>query len=162
MDLRSELLARGLTPQQANSKAVEAVESILAKNSGVGFDTVSKMVEETEKKADKIGVRMGNVMVHLENYERRINKLESKVTAYEEGVSKEIVTDPKLLDTLNFYTALLSRTQAVFGAEKMTEPVIIKLLETASYGIWRSIMGGKFESEAEYTDYTQKKAGRRL
>jgi DNA polymerase-3 subunit alpha (Gram-positive type) len=37
-----------------------------------------------------------------------------------------------------------------------------KLLETASYGIWRSIMGGKFESEAEYTDYTQKKAGRRL
>ena len=162
MDLRSELLARGLTPQQANSKAVEAVESILAENSGVGLDTVRKAVEDIAHKANRAEIQLGSISGYLANYERDINAVEEKVAAYVKGVSEEIVTDPKLLDTLNFYTALLSRTQAVFGAEKMTEPVIVKLLETASYGIWRSIMGGKFESEAEYTDYTQKKAGRKL
>lgn len=158
MDLKSELAARGLMPQQVNSKAVEEVEKLLAEKSGIGYDTVKKAVEDIAKKADRAEVKVSSVSGYLENCEKRIDKLESKVTAYEEGVSKEIVTDSKLLDTLNFYTALLSRTQAVFGAEKMTEPVIVKLLETASYGIWRSIMGGKFDDES--TDY--KKAGRRL
>lgn len=161
MDLRSELLARGLTPQQANSKAVEAVENILIENSGVGLDTVRKAVEDIVYAANRAEIKLGSISEQLANYESDVNAVEEKVAAYVKGASEEIVTDPKLLDTLNFYTALLSRTQAVFGAEKMTEPVIVKLLETASYGIWRSIMGGKFDGETEHADYT-KKAERRL
>ena len=158
MDLRSELAARGLTPQQVNSKAVKEVENLLVEKSDIGYDTVRKAIEDIAEKASRTSRKVYDISLNLENCEMRSNAIEEKVNAYVEGVSKEIVTDPKLLDTLNFYTALLLRTQAVFGAEKMTEPVIVKLLETASYGIWRSIMGGKFDDEP--TEY--KKAGRRL
>ena len=67
------------------------------------------------------------------------------VKSCETGERSVIVNDEKLVDALNLYRAVLSETKQVFGDEKMTEAVIIQAIEAASYGMWRAIMGGKFD-----------------
>lgn len=62
---------------------------------------------------------------------------------YAESLKECAITNPNTRDALNLYTAILTTTKDIFGEEKLTEQVMIKLLETASYGIWRSIMGSK-------------------
>lgn len=57
------------------------------------------------------------------------------------------IRDEKLIDALNLYTAILRNTKEIFGEENLTEAVMVKLLETASYGVWRSIMGPKGEKD---------------
>lgn len=37
----------------------------------------------------------------------------------------------------------MTQTQAVLGEDALTEAVVVQLLETASYGLWHSIMGPK-------------------
>lgn len=158
MDLKQALIRKGATPQQANSKVVELTEAVLCEKQGVEIDTLRNVVN---KLAEEVAAERHSIRSNSYDFtclKEEIAELDKKVTAYKEGAEREIINDDKLLDTLNFYTALLSRTQAVFGAEKMTEAVIIQLLETASYGIWRSIMGGKYNEESG----TPTKAGRRL
>ena len=55
-------------------------------------------------------------------------------------------------DALDFYASILQRTMDVLGEERLTEPVIVKLLETASYITWRNIMGGKFDKKDGKSD----------
>lgn len=55
-------------------------------------------------------------------------------------------------DALDFYASILQRTMDVLGEERLTEPVIVKLLETASYITWRNIMGGKFDKKDDKSD----------
>lgn len=148
MDLKDELRKRGLTEQQINSKAVETTEAVLAEKQGVEIDTLRKLVKSLE-----LQVRMESNLSNDREYRLKkmmndIDQVENKVSRYVENVEKTIVNDPKLCDALNFYSALLTRTQEVFGAENMTEAVIVKTLETASYSVWRGIMGAKYnESE---------------
>lgn len=158
MDLKQALIRKGATPQQANSKVVELTEAVLCEKQGVEIDTLRNAVN---KLAEEVAAERRSIRSNSYDFtclKEEVVELDKKVTAYKEGTEREIITDNKLLDTLNFYTAILSRTQAVFGAEKMTEAVIIQLLETASYGIWRSIMGGKYNEESGIPT----KAGRRL
>ena len=166
MDIRHELEMKGLTPQQMNAKAVEVVETILCEKQGVEIETLKAKVKQLSGDVREETIKLRLRKDDLNKLEERIAQVEEKVTAYKEGAEREIVNDDRLLDTLNFYTALLARTQAVFGAEKMTEAVIVQLLETASYGIWRSIMGGKFtdpkdSDEKQATDWTKKYGGRK-
>lgn len=153
MDLKTALKERGLTDQQLTAKAVTVMEQMLAEDCcGVTtVETAKALVEEVKEaqRSIKHDISYANRGIeslsnYIKQFENRIARMDEKVSAYEESKKAEIIDDEKLLDTLNFYTALLQRTQNVFGAEKMTETVIVQLLETASYGVWRSIMGGKF------------------
>ena len=76
---------------------------------------------------------------------RELRETRYTVENWESGERSKIVNDEKLVDALNLYRAMLSDTKQVFGDEKMTEAVIIQAIEAASYGMWRSIMGGKVD-----------------
>jgi hypothetical protein len=73
-------------------------------------------------------------------------KLE-ELESLEKKMADGTIRDEKLIDTLNFYTEVLKRTKEIFGEENLTEAVMVKLLETASYGVWRFIMGPKGEND---------------
>lgn len=145
MDLKSELRALGLTEAQVNSKAVEATENIMALKRDIELDTIRCTVKGLENESAAYIRRVNESTKDVTKIERKISEIEKKVDAYQQEIKGKIINDEKLVDTLNFFTALLSRTQEVFGAEKMTEAVIVQLLETSGYGIWRSIMGSKYD-----------------
>lgn len=155
MDLKSELRALGLTEQQLSAKAVEATENILASKQGVELDTIRHTIKGLENESSAYIRRIKESEKDVAKIEREISKIEEKVDVYRQATKDRIINDEKLVDTLNFFTALLSRTQEVFGAEKMTEAVIVQLLETSGYGIWRSIMGSKYDDNG--ISYTKRK-----
>lgn len=147
MNLKEQLIEKGLTPQQASAKAVDVLEQILAENKGIETEMVNEYLSKITSRLKETQLLLNQRNYELCSLKNAMEEIDKKVSLYTVSAEKEIVNDPKMLDTLNFYTALLKRTQDVFGAEKMTEAVIIQLLETASYGIWRSIMGAKYEEQ---------------
>ena len=147
MDLRERLIEHGLTQQQASAKAVDVLEQILAENKGIETEMVNEYLSKITSDLKGAQLLLNQRNHELYSLKNAMEEIDKKVSLYTASAEKEIVNDPKMLDTLNFYSALLKRTQDVFGAEKMTEAVIIQLLETASYGIWRSIMGAKYEEQ---------------
>lgn len=157
MDLRERLIEHGLTVQQASAKAVDVLEQLLAEDKGIETEIVNEYLLKITSKLKETQLLLNQRNYELCSLKNAMEEIDKKVSLYTVSAEKEIVNDPKMLDTLNFYSALLTRTQDVFGAEKMTEAVIIQLLETASYGIWRSIMGAKYEEQSSPT-----KAGKRL
>lgn len=147
MDLREQLIEHGLTVQQANAKAVDVLEQILAENKGIETKIVNEYLSKITIRLKETQLLLNERNYELCSLKNAMEELDKKVSLYTVSAEKEIVNDPKMLDALNFYSALLKRTYDVFGSEKMTEAVIIQLLETASYGIWRSIMGAKYDEQ---------------
>ena len=60
-----------------------------------------------------------------------------------DGSGADAASD-RTTNSLSVYESVLRTTRNVFGAEAMTEAVICKAIEAASYGMWRSIMGPKW------------------
>lgn len=163
MDIKQRLIEKGLTPQQAGAKAVEVMQELIAEDSGC-IDNITagylKKVNDMCKKNEKQANLANNDFTYIKNQMIEMYK-ELRETRYavenlEAGERSKIVNDEKLVDALNLYRAMLSDTKQVFGDDKMTEAVIIQAIEAASYGMWRSIMGGNFD-ESE-----PRKAGRKL
>ena len=138
MDLRMELKRYGLTDQQLNSKAVSCMEDIIIKkNDAVDQMAFDKLNEQIKKSAD--------ILARSEAMMKRADNAINEYAKYAESLKECAITNPNTRDALNLYTAILSTTKDIFGEEKLTEAVMVKLLETASYGIWRTIMGGKYD-----------------
>jgi len=145
MDLRTELKRYGLTDQQLNSKAVSCMEDIIIKkNDAVDQMAFERLNEEVKKSADmlkKIEYMVAKNQEIMNCADNAVNEYKK----YADSLKNQAILNPNTRDALNLYTAILSTTKDIFGEENLTEQVMIKLLETASYGMWRSIMGGKFD-----------------
>lgn len=138
MDLRMELKRYGLTDQQLNSKAVVCMEDIITrKNDAVDQMAFDKLNEQVRKSTE--------ILAKSEAMMKRADNAINEYAKYAESLKECAITNPNTRDALNLYTAILSTTKDIFGEEKLTEAVMVKLLETASYGIWRSIMGSKYD-----------------
>ena len=60
-------------------------------------------------------------------------------------LGRAYVKDEHIRDGIAAYKEMLHVTRDVFGDDAMTDDVICKAIEAASYGMWRSIMGPKFD-----------------
>jgi hypothetical protein len=60
-------------------------------------------------------------------------------------VAENTVTDAQDAKVLNLYKSLLTAGKDVFGEERMTDSAIESICESASYIVWRTIMGPKFD-----------------
>lgn len=70
--------------------------------------------------------------------------------ALEEEASKlgrSYIQDEHTRNGIAAYREVLHATRDVFGDEAMTEAVICKAIEAGSYGMWRSVMGPKFDDK---------------
>lgn len=152
MDIKQRLIEKGLTPQQAGAKAVEVMQELIAEDSGcidnitAGYlKKVNDMCQKNEKQAILANYDFEYIKKQMIEMFRELKETRYAVENWESGERSKIVNDEKLVDALNLYRAMLSDTKQVFGDDKMTEAVIIHAIEAASYGMWRSIMGGKFD-----------------
>ena len=72
-----------------------------------------------------------------------------KIIDAAEKVREGTVSDAQDVKTLNMFKALLSAGKDVFGDERMTDSAIESVCNSASYIVWRGIMGPKFEGKDE-------------
>ena len=150
MDLREELLNKGATKQQMESKVVEMVEEILAKNADVVDGTVlsyKKSVERDLRNQKEVLFQLGR---ETEKLRRALKDTNNKLIDISVDVSKavseykgKVIEDTKMKDALIMYSHMLGITKEVFGEENMTESVMMQAIEAGSYAIWRGIMGSK-------------------
>lgn len=147
MELREAVVGLGATDAQLNSKIFTMAEQALAEGTVDGLSDARKSVQELNKRVDSALSKIGPSIALAGNEANRLNaaiKDAREVLGALDGSLDEIkICDSNIRDAVNAYTLILSRTKQVLGDDAMTEAVTIQLLETASYGLWRSIMGPK-------------------
>lgn len=148
------MLAKGASSIQLSSKTMEMVEEILAEDAGVITPTVENYMKNLEQKADKITQRMTEtnskilrIQANISNMEKDVSAVNDSVKDFVKGNKDKVVEDKKLKDAILAYHQILAITIDSFGADKMTEGVMVKAIEAGSYAFWRSVMGGKYPDE---------------
>lgn len=147
MNLRDALAELGATDAQLNSKVFAMAERAVADGSVDGLSDARKSVDALTSRIDASEKRFRYTCDSAQSAAGILSDLIKQAQEVIEPLSDNLdtvrVSDQNLRDAVNAYTLILSRTKQVLGDDAMTEAVIIQLLETASYGLWRSIMGPK-------------------
>lgn len=150
MNLREELLNKGATKQQTESKVVEMVEEILAKNADVVDGTVLDYKEAVKRGLEQQKEVLWQLGRETEKLQRYLKDMNEKLAETRIDVSKavseykgKVIEDTKMKDALIMYSHMLGITKEVFGEENMTESVMMQAIEAGSYAIWRGIMSSK-------------------
>lgn len=147
MNLRDALAELGATDAQLNSKVFAMAEQAVADGSVDGLSDARKSVDALTSRIDASERRFRSTCDSAQSKANVLSGLIKQAQEVIEPLGDNLdtvkVSDQNLRDAVNAYTLILSRTKQVLGDDAMTEAVIIQLLETASYGLWRSIMGPK-------------------
>jgi hypothetical protein len=132
--IRHEYQRHGASTQQMASKAYEITEDMFRDGS------MTRLVGEYEdEKAADAATRLRK---QREASERVLSQILNATADIKRMAEKVIVTDKNMVESINAYTEVLQRTSAIVG-DAMTENIWLKTIETASYGMWRAIMGPK-------------------
>ena len=130
----------GLTVSGKSSQAYAAVRK--AFDSGDVYDEIlgyeDSMAKRTASGLYTQRVEAEHVLSELKEAEK---KAKDQIEAY--GIK-----DTDLVQAVNVYAEVLGRTKDIV-AEDMTEEIWLKTIEAASYGMWRSIMGPKFDDKGQ-------------
>ena len=106
-----------------------------------------------EAAADKAVKQVGDLDARLRGLgsELRglVNRAENAIEAMK-SVNDDRLDDSKNAETLRLYRMLLKSGVEVFGAERMTNEAIASICESASYIVYRTIMGPKSEEHSPY------------
>ena len=147
MELRKAVVALGADANQLNSKIFAMAEQAVADGSADGLSDARKSVDDLTSRIDASEKRFrstcDSAQVKANILSGLIKQAQEVIEPLGENLDTVKVSDQNLRDAVNAYTLILSRTKQVLGDDAMTEAVIVQLLETASYGLWRSIMGPK-------------------
>lgn len=147
MELRTAVQELGATDAQLNSKVFAMAEQAVADGSVDGLSDVRKSVKMLEGRVndanDSISSRILSARSASQHLESIVKDAREAIGDLSGAVDEVHVGDETIRDAVNAYTLILTRTKQVLGEDAMTEAVICQLLETASYGLWRSIMGPK-------------------
>jgi len=134
--IQQEYQRRGATVQQLTSKTYDITEEMFQDGS------MARLVGEYEdEKAAKAAMMLRK---EREASERTLSQIKEATVEVKKKADKLTVTDKTLIESLNMYSEILQRTKDTVG-DDMTEQTWIKAIDAASYGMWRAIMGPKFD-----------------
>lgn len=152
MDIKQELRKRGMTEQQINSKVVSCFEEIMLDNQDIVNITAAKTLQEKVDSAVKTLEKAESYKSYFESYKSyfddAVQSANSKIrqmSLMADVMQEHSIVNSQLQDAFALYCAIIDKAKSTFGDEKMTESVIVQLLETASFAVWRGIMGSKFD-----------------
>ena len=145
MDIKQELRKRGMTEQQINSKVVSCFEEIMLDNQDIVNITAAKTLQEKVDSAVKALEKAESYKSYFSSAVQSANSKIRQMSLMADVMQEHSIVNPQLQDAFALYCAILDKAKATFGDEKMTESVIVQLLETASFAVWRGIMGSKFD-----------------
>lgn len=145
MDIKQELRKRGMTEQQINSKVVSCFEDIMLDNQDIVNITAAKTLQEKVDSAVKTLEKAESYKSYFNGALQSANSKICQMSLMADVMQEHSIVNPQLQDAFALYCAILDKAKATFGDEKMTESVIVQILETASFAVWRGIMGSKFD-----------------
>lgn len=145
MDIKQELRKRGMTEQQINSKVVSCFEEIMLDNQDIVNITAAKTLQEKVDSAVKTLEKAESYKAYFGKALQSTNAKICEMSLMADVMQEHSIVNPQLQDAFALYCAILDKAKSTFGDEKMTESVIVQLLETASFAVWRGIMGSKFD-----------------
>ena len=157
-DLRSELSRRGATTTQLNASVVDLAEQAIADGAVDEMKTAQEAAKRLIATIRSESSSLSSWKYDSESAKRSAAFLKSQTTEANrvyaqlcEQVSKAktvsdetALSDNTLRQSVYMYDEVLHRTKDVVG-EDMTEAIWLKTIEAASYGMWRAIMGPKFD-----------------
>ena len=147
MNLRDALIELGATSSQLNSSTFAMAEQAIADDAVDGLHEARERINRLTAKIDTSERQLNSTCNSAQTKANKLSDLIKQAQEVIEPLGDNLdtvkVSDQNLRDAVNAYTLILSRTKQVLGDDAMTEAVTIQLLETASYGLWRSIMGPK-------------------
>lgn len=145
MDIKQELRKRGMTEQQINSKVVSCFEEIMLDNQDIVNITAAKTLQEKVDSAVKALEKAESYKSYFNSALHSANSKICQMSLMADVMQEHSIVNSQLQDAFALYCAIIDKAKATFGDEKMTESVIVQLLETASFAVWRGIMGSKFD-----------------
>ncbi len=161
-DVREALRQMGATDAQLKAKVVDFIEESMLSDEEVRSETVKSELRKMWSDQHNLHNKQSAISRDISGLERRANAVDKRVAEYEKkleladkAISEHVIEDVAVKDGLLAYKSILESTKSVFGEEKMTEAVICRAIEAASYGMWRSVMGPKDPKDGN-------KSGRRL
>ncbi len=167
-DLHSVMERMGATQSQLSSKTFDMAEKAIAESAVDGVATANARLRGFERQVEstvfEVRQLAASTKANLEQSKSQIDaldnatkraasverKVDEKLSQLMASVDSITIKDAALLDAVNVYTLILDRTKQVLGEDALTEAVVVQLLETASYGLWRSIMGPKDSNDRRY------------
>lgn len=145
MDIKQELRKRGMTEQQINSKVVSCFEDIMLDNQDIVNIASAEALQEKVDSAVKALEKAESYKAYFCKALQSANSKICQMSLMADVMQEHSIVNPQLQDAFALYCAILDKAKATFGDEKMTESVIVQILETASFAVWRGIMGSKFD-----------------
>lgn len=147
--LKQFLSEHGATAQQLESRAVKILEDAAMNEEVSRSETVRETVENLERRVSSASSTAYHSKQIAEAVDARIETIRKKVAEIEGGVKKQVastcISSRDVLDGLIAYERMLQVTVEVFGTQgrDLSDEVICKAIDAASYGMWRSVMGPK-------------------
>lgn len=164
IDIRTMLKRMGATESQLNSKTMEMVEEAIANDAVDGLATADERVKSL---MTRIGRAEASLDENINLATRKATTLNNSVSKAEAachevdrriaqlGVAADSVTvsDQSVMDAVNAYTLMLTRSKEILGPEGMTEEVTKQIVETAGYVMYRTVMGPKEQPKPVVNKY---------
>ena len=149
--LRKALLSLGANEQMLGSKTYTILEDAVTNNVISDSETARQAIEAIEKRVRNTSEDIRKLSNENARMKYDYESIEKKLEQAEISVEQHVIRDPTVIDGIVAYRKTLESTRDVFGDENMSEAVICKAIEAASYGMWRSIMGPKFDERKSRT-----------
>lgn len=147
--LEQFLKEHGATDQQLASRVVKILEDAAMNEEVSRSKTVRETVENLERRVSSAASTAYSYERTVEAVDAHIETLRKKVADIEGGVEKQVasrcIRSSDVLDGLLAYERILQVTVEVFGTQgrELSDEVICRAIDAASYGMWRSVMGPK-------------------
>lgn len=141
--MREWMLEHGANLQQVNSKTMEMIVDAMADESVTSYATVREDVRRLKEVANSARGKAEAAEHVAVSLRGEMSEFRKEVEAAGIELSQQHISDRTIIDGLLAYRQILDDTMDVFGVDSMTEEVICKAIEAASYGMWRSVMGPK-------------------
>lgn len=145
--LRQFLIDNGASASQLNAAVVSMIEDAMFDETVTSSATAREMVK-------KLQTDVRNAEFDAKRAKREVDELRKTIDSYEEtihlaekAIEGGVIEDRSIVDGVVAFTEMLKAVKNVFGQEAMSDEVICKAIEAGSYGMWRSVMGPKFDSK---------------
>lgn len=153
------LLEQGATPVQTGSKVVAMIADGLAEGEVSGpatarerMDAIEQGLQKAKDYADWLDSRCKALGSKTDEISKRWDAIDAKLSEADLEASQYVITDEATKNAVVAYRAILADTFELLDGqsairEAVTDAVLCKAIEAASYGCWRSIMGGKHRED---------------
>jgi len=143
-DIRTTLKRMGATESQLNSKTMEMVEEAIANDAVDGMATaderVKSLMTRIGRAEDSLDENINLATIRNAALNDSVSKANAACREVDRrlaqlGAAADLVTikEQSVMDAVNAYTLMLTRSKEILGPEGMTEEVTKQIVETAGH-----------------------------